>query len=153
MKLNNVLFTLATLLAGVRMLSRKERCGAEHDAAKRKPGRAGSEVAAGATGAAAAAGAAAAGAAAPPSNLDLDPGGGWTTQDEDPEVLLESLGARVAKQRADAGDMAAQYSRGRLLLAVSSDSSVEAGRSLRALVGLALCALRCSPARDASRVT
>jgi len=53
------------------MPSRQERREAERDAAKRKR---------------AAASAGAAGAAAALANLDVDPGGDWTTQAEDPYV-------------------------------------------------------------------
>ena len=70
------------------MPSRQERRKAERDAAKRAPARA---AAAGAAGAAAAFG-------------NVDPGGDWTTQSEDPVALLESLGDEILKQKADAGD-------------------------------------------------
>jgi len=72
------------------MSSRQERCRAERDAAR--PVRAG---AAGARGAAAAA----AGAA----NVNVNPGGDWTTQTENPAVF-EALGAWNLEQKANAGD-------------------------------------------------
>ena len=34
----------------------------------------------------------------------LNPGGDWTTQTENPNVLLRALGAEVVTQRAGAGD-------------------------------------------------
>ena len=80
------------------MPSRQERRKAERDAAKRAPARAGAGGAAGAAGAAGGAGAA--GAAAALANLNVNPLGDWTTQTGDPMVLLESLGAKVVKQKA-----------------------------------------------------
>jgi len=87
------------------MPSRQERRKAERDASKRAPtraGTAGAGAAAGAgsaaragaaAGAARAAGAAgAAGAAAALAHLSVDPGGDWTTQAADPNVLFHALG-------------------------------------------------------------
>jgi len=112
------------------MPSRQERRKAERDAAKRAPAR---SVAAGAAGAAAAL-----------ANLSLDPGGDWTTQAEDPIALLESLGTEILKQKAAAGDRAAQYSRGCMLMAeAGAYFAGAAGRSPQAQVGLALCAPSC----------
>jgi hypothetical protein len=139
------------------MPSRQERRKAERDAAKRAPARAGAAGAGGAGGAGGAAGAAgatraggaggaggAAGAAAALANLSVDPGGDWTTQASDPFALYESLGREILKQKADAGDRAAQFSQGWILVAESDEDvaglSGAAGRSPRALVGLALCA-------------
>jgi len=75
------------------MPSRQERRKAERDAAKRAPAQA-----------AAAAAARAAGAAAALANLNVHPGGDWTTQAKNPSVLCRALGAEIVKQRAAAGD-------------------------------------------------
>jgi len=118
------------------MPSRQEKRKAERDAAKRAPAKAGAAGAPGAAG-----GGTVAGAAAAIANLSVNPGGDWTTQAEDPSALLESLGAEVVKQRADAGDKAAQYSQGCLLLAAAGEEGAgAAGRSLQAQVELTLCA-------------
>ena len=84
------------------MASRQERRKAERDAAKRAPAQ---------TGAAGAGGAAAAAAFA---NLDVNgsPGGDWTTQEGDPNVLALRLGAKNLELKADEGDRAAQFSLG-----------------------------------------
>jgi hypothetical protein len=126
------------------MPSRQERRKAERDAAKRAPARARSAGAEGGGGGEGGAGAAgAAGAAAALATLSVDPGGDWTTQAADPAALLQSLGAEIVKQKADAGDREAQFSQGcRLVAEARADDarlSGAAGRSPRALVGLALC--------------
>jgi len=69
--------------------SRQERRKAERDAAKHAPARAGA--------------AGAAGAAAALANLDVNAGGDWKTQAEDP-AALGVLGAAVVKRRAAQGD-------------------------------------------------
>ena len=81
------------------MGSRQERRRAERDAAKRAPAKTGATRAAGAAGAAAAL-----------ANLNVN--GDWTTQTEDPHVLINALGPRSLKQKAAEGDRAAQYSLG-----------------------------------------
>jgi len=110
--------------------SRQERRRDERDAAKRAP-RAGAAGAAGATGAAAAL-----------ANLNVSPVDDWTTQTEDPWVLVRALGAEVVKRRAGEGERDAQFSLGyRLLLEEggSTESAPSAGdRSTKAYVGLAL---------------
>ena len=120
------------------MPSRQERRKAERDAAKRAPARA---AAAGAAGAAAAFG-------------NVDPGGDWTTQSEDPVALLESLGDEILKQKADAGDKAAQFSQGCLLVygAGADDAGLPGatGGPPSAQVGWHFAASRRSPDRDAS---
>ena len=78
--------------------SRQERSKNERDAAKRAPAQAGA--------------AGAARAAAALANLRVNPGGDWTTQAGNPSVLFRALGAEVVKQKADAGDRAAQYTQG-----------------------------------------
>ena len=132
------------------MPSRQERRRAERDAAKRAPARAGAAGAEGGGGGAAGAGeagggeggAGAAGATAALANLGVDPGGDWTTQDEDYRVLVRSLGPRVVQQRAIAGNREAQYSLGRVLVAGAgagdAGGSGAAGRPPKGLVGLAL---------------
>jgi hypothetical protein len=60
--------------------SRQERRSAKRDAAKRTPAQ---------TGAAGAAGAAAASANL---HVNVNPGGDWTTQNEDPMLLFQALG-------------------------------------------------------------
>ena len=60
----------------------------------------------------------------------------------DPSALIRALGAEVVKQKADEGDMAAQYSQGfRLLGDVAGGDgaglSGAAGRSAKAEVGFA----------------
>ena len=107
--------------------SRQERRKTERDAAKRAP-RAGA--------------AGTAGAAAALANLNVNARGDWTTQAEDPWVLVRALGAGILKHRAGEGDREAQYSQGYSLM---SDAGVPgtplgaAGRSPKADVGLALC--------------
>jgi hypothetical protein len=105
------------------MPSRQERRKAERDAAKRAPAQAG-----------------AAGAAAARANVN--PLGGWTTQADDPALLLRALGAEVVKQRAAQGDREAQFSAGCLRVAEADGTAGEhlgaGGRSSKADVGLAL---------------
>ena len=71
------------------MPSRQERRKAERDAAKRAPR---------------ASAAGAAGAAAALADSDVNAGGDWTTQTEDPMVLHRALGAEILGQRAGDGD-------------------------------------------------
>jgi hypothetical protein len=74
--------------------SRQERRKAERDAAKRAPVQAGAASA--------------------------NPRGDWTTQTDDPRVLLRALGAEALQRRAGEGDRDAQYSLvGRCRLTVS----------------------------------
>jgi hypothetical protein len=84
----------------------------------------------------------AAGAASALANLNVDPGGDWTTQEEDPIALYQSLGAEMLKQKAVAGDREAQFSQGCVLLTEASTDdagfSDVVGRSPKAQVGLAL---------------
>jgi hypothetical protein len=113
------------------MPSRQERRQAERDAAKRAP-RAGAAGAAGATAALA--------------DLNVNAGGDWTTQAEDPWVLLRALGAEIVRQRAREGDREAQWSRGHWLMCEAAGGGHlnvgerigAAGRSPKADVGLAL---------------
>jgi hypothetical protein len=118
------------------MPSRQERRRAERDAAKRAPARA---EAAGGGAVAGAAGAA--GVAAALANLSVDPGGDWTTQAEDPLELLRSLGPEILKQKAVAGDRAAQFSQGYIVImearADDAGSWNAACRSPKAKVGRA----------------
>ena len=95
----------------------------------------------GQVGAASAAGAA--GAAAALANLNVNVGGDWTTQAEDPWVLVRAVGAEIVRQRARAGDREAQFSQGYKLVS-DADEGVgtmlgEGGRSPKADVGFALC--------------
>jgi hypothetical protein len=76
-------------------LSRQERRKAERDTAKKATG--------------------AAGAAAALANLNVNtnPLGDWSMQEESPQVLISALGPRadiLLKQQAAAGDACAQYS-------------------------------------------
>jgi len=87
--------------------SRQERRKAERDAAKRAPAKAGA--------------AGAAGAAAARAPVNVNPGGDWTTQTEDPNVLLRALGAEMVKQRAGEGDREAQYSLGAWCMSTKAD--------------------------------
>ena len=141
------------------MPSRQERRRAERDAAKRAP-RAGAADAAGAARAARAAGASgaagaaeaaeaagaagAAGVAAALANLNVNARGDWTTQAEDPWVLVRARGAEIVEQRAGEGDMEAQFSQGYVLLAEAAEDVAvvlpATSRSRGALVGLAFCA-------------
>jgi len=121
--------------SSLRMPSRQERRKAERDAAKRAPAQA---AAAGAAGAA--------GAAAALANLrvNMNPGGDWTTQAADSNLLLRALGAETVKQRAGEGDMEAQWSWSCRLLGESAGAegtplSAAAGTSPKADVGFALC--------------
>jgi hypothetical protein len=77
------------------MPSRQERRRAERDAAKRAPAQGGAARAAKA--------ARAADVAAALAHLDMNAGGDWTTQTEDPFELVRALGSdmRILKQRAD----------------------------------------------------
>jgi hypothetical protein len=117
-----------SLISRSSMPSRQERRKAERDAAKRAP----RADAAGAAGAAAALG-----------NLGMNVGGDWTTQAEDPWVLIRAVGAEIVRQRARAGDREAQFSQGYKLVS-DADEGVgtmlgEGGRSPKADVGFALC--------------
>ena len=70
--------------------SRQERRQAERDAAKRAPAQAGAVRA----------------------HVSISVGD-WTTQEEDGSVLYRALGSKIlVKQKADAGDRAAQYAMG-----------------------------------------
>ena len=122
------------------MPSRQERRKAERDAAKRAPAQAGAANAAGAAGAAA--------AAANERVNPRDPGGDWTSQAEDPAVLLAALDARVVKHMAGEGDMEAQWSLGyllvyeaNLLMGLPGLPLGAAGRTAKADVGFALVTL------------
>ena len=113
------------------MPSRQERRKAERDAAKRAPAQ---TAAAGAAGAA--------GAAAALANLGVNPGGDWTTQQGDPDVLLHALGVKILIQRAGAGDREAQWSLGYSLMKAGGVAGTPLGaadRTPMADVGLALC--------------
>jgi hypothetical protein len=77
------------------MPSRQERRKAERDAAKRAP---------------------AEGAAAGAAATGVNPGGDWTTQVKDHNVLFYALGPELVKQRAAKGDREAQYAQGYHLL-------------------------------------
>jgi hypothetical protein len=115
------------------MPSRQERRKAERDAAKRAPGQAG---------AGGAAGAAAAAAALANLNVNVDPGGDWTTQAPDPAVLFRALGPEILKQRAAEGDREAQFTLGCRLVSEADGLAGPlgtAGRSQQADVGFALC--------------
>ena len=112
------------------MPSRQERRKAERDAAKRAPGQAGAGEAGGA-------------AAAPANlNVNVNPGGDWTTQAENPVVLVRALGAELVKQRAGAGDREAQFSLGYGLVTAADGAAGTklgaGGRSPKAEAGLAL---------------
>jgi TPR repeat protein len=88
--------------------SRQERRKAERDAAKRASARAGAAGAAGAN-------QESTGAAAALANFNVNvtpPLGDWTTQAEDPNSLIQRVGAVNVKRRSDAGDREAQYSLG-----------------------------------------
>ena len=114
------------------MPSRQERRKAERDAAKRAPGQAGTGRAGGAA------------AARANVNTNTNPVGDWSTQAEDPWLLLDALGDEIVKQRAGAGDREAQFSLGYQLVN-DADSAAGAtimgagGRSPSADVGFALC--------------
>ena len=86
------------------MPSRQERRKAERDAAKVTT----KAAAAGAVGAR--------GATSTRAHANVTPLGDWRTQTEDPFMLSRAVGANVVKQMADAGDGAAQYSLGRVLI-------------------------------------
>ena len=131
--------------------SRQERRSAKRDAAKRAPAQAG------------AAGAAAAAAPAN-SHVNVNLGGDWRTQNEDPMLLFQALGAangghggEEVRQKADQGDRDAQYSVGYMMIHFASEmpkgSRVgAAGRSPEADVGLACTENESNvPDRDASR--
>ena len=117
------------------MPSRQDRRKAERDAAKRAPGQAGAGGAAGAA------------AALANLNVNVNPVGDWTTQESNPIALFRALGANTLKQRANAGDRAAQYSLGYTLVS-SADGAAGAdaldvglgrvGRCPEAEVGLAM---------------
>ena len=114
------------------MPSRQERRKAARDAAKRAPARAGAGEAGGAGGAA---------AALADLNVDVNPGGDWTTQASDPAVLVRSLGDETVRQRAGAGDREAQFSLGsQLVREADGDGALlgAGGRSPMADVGFAL---------------
>ena len=102
------------------MPSRQERRQAERTA-KRAPAQAG---AAGSGGTAAA---------------RANPGGDWTTQAADFNLLFRALGAELVKQRAGEGDREAQWSLGcELMREAGTGVMGAAGRSPKADVGLAL---------------
>jgi hypothetical protein len=75
----------------------------------------------------------------------LNPGGDWTTQAEDPNVLeaqIVALEAQILEQKAVAGDREAQFSLGCLLVAkaqAGADDAGAVGRPPKAQEGLALC--------------
>ena len=126
------------LLLRLQMASRQERRKAERDAAKRAPANAGSAGAAGAAGAG--------GAAAARADVNANPPGDWTTQEQDPTTMLRALGVKIVKQKAGAGDRGAQYSLGAMLICEADIAGGagdlgmgSAGRSPKADVGLALC--------------
>ena len=112
--------------------SRQERRKAERDAAKRAPAQAG------ATGAA--------GAAVAFAKVNVNPGGDWTTQAADSNLLFRALGAKLVKQRAGEGDREALFSLGcRLLIEADGFAGTPlcaAGRS-KADVGLAPPTAQC----------
>jgi hypothetical protein len=106
------------------MPSRQERRKAEREAAKRGAGQAG-----------------AAGAA------NVNPGGDWRTQAENPDVLRRALGDETVKRRAREGDREAQWSMGYYLVATAGVEGTplgSGGRSPTADVGLALCTAKVS---------
>ena len=108
------------------MPSRQERRKAERVAAKRAPGQAGAGGAGGAA------------AATANPNVNVNPGGDWTTQASDATVLSRALGAEILKQRASAGDREAQWSLGYSLLREVEAAGTPlgtAGRSPKADVG------------------
>jgi hypothetical protein len=112
------------------MPSRQERRKAERDAAKR---------AAGAT-----AGAARAAAAVANLNVNVNPGGDWTTQTEDRFAFVRALGVEVVRQRSNAGDREAQWSLGYSLMCEAAGPGMgtplgAASESPKADVGLASC--------------
>jgi len=114
------------------MPSRQECRKAGRDAAKRAPSQAGAAGAGGAGG-----------AATPRANLNMNPVGDWTTQAEDPWLLLETLGDEVVKRKAGAGDREARFSHGSRLVseadeAVGATNLGAGGRSRKADVGFAL---------------
>jgi len=114
------------------MPSRQERRKAERDAKKRAPGQAGAAGAGGAGGTAAAL-----------ANLNIreNPVGDWTTQAADPYVI-RALGDEIVKQRAVAGDRAAQFSWGTVIVSAADGGAGaplgSSGRSPQADVGFAL---------------
>ena len=55
-------------------------------------------------------------AAASRSNVNVPPLGDWSTQTQDPWVLLDAVGAEVVRQRGEAGDMEALFSWGAMVL-------------------------------------
>jgi hypothetical protein len=84
----------------------------------------------------------AAGAAAA-ARANANPLGGWTTQADDPEVLLLALGPETVRLKAAQGDREAQFSWGFDLLCDAPGAVGEplgaGGSSPKADVGLALC--------------
>ena len=110
--------------------SRQERRKAERDAAKRAPAQARAVRAA----------------------VSVNPVGDWTTQEEDGSVLYRALGSKIlVKQKADAGDRAAQYAMG-VFLTGEADAAMsaaglshEAGKSPKAEAGLARCTFLTRP--------
>ena len=119
------------------MPSRQERRKAERAAAKRapSPGQAGASTAAGAA------------AAIANLNVNVDPGGDWTTQEKDPSILLGALPTHIMKQRAAAGDRAAQFSQGFHLV---SEADLAAGQGLTLVPISAQLELFCPPFNPAS---
>ena len=132
------------------MPSRQERRKAERDAAKRPSGQAGAGAAGGAGGAR--------GAAAARANVNMNPVGDWTTQADNPFVLIRALGLETVRRRAGAGDKEAQFSLGVRLVweadrGAGATSLGASGRSPKADVGFALCTAHLpglSPFCDAS---
>jgi hypothetical protein len=105
----------ARLLFFLQMPSGKKTRKAERDGAKRarsQPGAAGATAA-------------------------TNPLGDWTSQTADPSVLFRALGAEHVKQRAAAGDPAAQFSMGHWILGEENEGTHHtalgaAGRSQKA---------------------
>jgi len=74
--------------------------------------------------------------------VNVNPGGDWTTQAADPDVLVRALGAEMVKLRARAGDREAQFSLGyRLVNDAESGDGTPLGttRSPKTDVGLSHC--------------
>ena len=123
--------------------SRQERRKAERDVAKRAPAK---------TGAAGAGAAGTGGAAAARANVNMNPVGDWTTQAEDPYVLLNAIGAHVVRQRARAGDMEARWSLGYWLVSEADGGARDmgaGGRSPQADVGFRL---HCTVSRSLTKL-
>ena len=110
------------------MPSRQERRKAEREAAKRAPAQAG----AAGTGCAASA----------RVNMNVNPGGDWSTQASDYNLLFRAFGAEIVEQMSSDGDRQAQFSLGCRIMAeaegVAGTPLSTTGRSPKADVGLAL---------------